>query len=331
MKVLFFGTPEFAVPTLDKLLSNPKFEVVAVITQPDKPKGRGKQVISPPVKSFAMDHNLPVLQPQRLKKDTETLIQLKTSSADVFVVVAYGQILSSQILDIPTLGCINIHGSILPQYRGAAPIQWSICDGKQETGITTMLMDSGMDTGAILLMEKTAIGLLDNAHDVAERLASLGADLLIETLVRLEQGKIKAVNQDHTAATYAPLIKKEDYQVDWSQTAITIHNKIRGFHPSCVTGFRDQSLKVMSTVPIGPRYWSLLPPRLQELERQISDLSILSGNIGEIVKIAKGVGAIVQTGEGLLLLKQLQVSGKRPLSGWDFVNGMRLQVGEILG
>ena len=331
MKVVFFGTPKFAVPTLDKLLSHPKFEVVAVITQPDKPKGRGKQLISPPVKSFAMSHNLPVLQPQRLKKDTDILTQLQASSADVFVVVAYGQILSSQILDIPILGCINIHGSILPQYRGAAPIQWSICDGKQETGITTMLMDAGMDTGPMLLMEKTTISLLDNAHDVAERLASLGADLLIKTLVRLEQGKIKAINQDDTAATYASLIKKEDYQLDWSQTAITIHNRIRGFYPSCVTGFRHQSLKVMSTVPIGSSYWNLLPPRLQGLERKIPDLSILSGRTGEIVKIVKGVGAIVQTGEGLLLLQQLQVAGKRPLSGWDFVNGMRLQVGEILG
>ena len=331
MKVVFFGTPEFAVPTLEKLLSDSKFEVVAVVTQPDKPRGRGKQLIPSPVKKVAVDHNLPVWQPQRIKKDTEALNQLEVNGADVFVVVAYGQILSSQILDMPKLGCINVHSSILPQYRGAAPIQWSICDGQPETGITTMLMDVGMDTGAMLLMGRTPIGLLDNAHDVAERLANIGADLLIETLVKLELGEITAIPQDDAAATYASLIKKEDYQLDWSQTAIAIHNKIRGFYPNCVTSFRQQSLKVMATVPLGSSYWHLLPPKLQELERKIPDLSTLSGTPGEIVKIAKGVGAIIQTGDGLLLLQEVQLAGKRLQSGWDFVNGMRLQVGEILG
>ena len=331
MKVVFFGTPEFAVPTLEKLLSDSKFEVVAVVTQPDKPRGRGKQLIPSPVKKIAVDHNLPVWQPSRIKKDTEALNKLTATSAHVFVVVAYGQILSSKILDMPKLGCINVHGSILPQYRGAAPIQWSICDGKPETGITTMLMDVGMDTGAMLLVERTPIGLLDNAHDVAARLAIIGADLLIETLIKLEQGEITATPQDNAAATYASLIKKEDYELDWSQTAIAIHNKIRGFYPNCVTSFRQQSLKIMATAPLGFDYWHLLPPKFQEFERKIPDLSTLSGIPGEIVKIVKGLGAIVHTGDALLLLQEVQLAGKRPQSGWDFVNGMRLEVGEILG
>jgi len=331
MKVVFFGTPQFAVPTLEKLLNAPEFRVLGVVTQPDKPRGRGKQLVPSPVKTVALNHDIPVWQPQRIKKDTEALTQLQAIGADVFVVVAYGQILSQQILDMPKLGCINVHGSILPQYRGAAPIQWSICHGEKETGITTMLMDAGMDTGAMLLTGTTPIDLLDNAHDVAMRLATIGADLLLETLLKLEAGEITGIPQDNAAATYASLIQKPDYQVDWCQSAIAIHNKIRGFYPNCVTSFRNQNLKIMATVPLGSPYWEQLPPELQDLYHKITDLSMLSGSPGEIVGITKGIGAIIQTGEGLLLLREAQMAGKRSQSGWDFVNGMRLKVGEVLG
>ncbi|MDJ0800391.1 MAG: methionyl-tRNA formyltransferase [Calothrix sp. MO_167.B12] len=331
MKIVFFGTPQFAVPTLEKLLNTPELEVVAVVTQPDKPRGRGKQLVPSPVKTVAINHNLPVWQPSRIKKDTETLTQLQAVDADAFVVIAYGQILSQKILDMPKLGCINVHGSILPKYRGAAPIQWCICDGETQTGITTMLMDAGMDTGAMLLTGTTPIGLLDNAHDVAGRLATIGADLLVETLLKLERGEIAGIPQDNTAATYASLIKKEDYHLNWSQNAIAIHNKIRGLYPNCVTSFRNQSLKIMATLPLGSAYWHQLPPDLQKLEHKIVDISTLSGKVGEIVSITKGVGGIVQTGDGLLLLREVQLAGKRPQSGWDFVNGMRLKVGEVLG
>ncbi|MDJ0677677.1 MAG: methionyl-tRNA formyltransferase [Calothrix sp. MO_167.B42] len=331
MKVVFFGTPQFAVPTLEKLLNAPEFAVLGVVTQPDKPRGRGKQLVPSPVKTVAVNHDIPVWQPQRIKKDTEALTQLQAIGADAFVVVAYGQILSQQILDMPKLGCINVHGSILPQYRGAAPIQWSICNGEKETGITTMLMDAGMDTGAMLLTGTTPIGLLDNAHDVAARLAAIGADLLVETLLKLEAGEITGIPQDNAVATYAPLIQKADYQLDWSESAIAIHNKIRGFYPNCVTSFRNQNLKIIATVPLGSPYSEQLPPELQDLLHKITDLSILSGSPGEIVIITKGVGGIIQTGEGLLLLREVQMAGKRSQSGWDFVNGMRLKVGEVLG
>ncbi|MCJ8283515.1 MAG: methionyl-tRNA formyltransferase, partial [Rivularia sp. ALOHA_DT_140] len=165
MKVIFFGTPQFAVPTLEQLLNHSEIEVLAVVTQPDKVRGRGKKVTPSPVKSFAMSHNLPVWQPQRIKKDEAILHQLKEIDADVFVVIAYGQILSQEILDMPKIGCVNVHGSILPEYRGAAPIQWCLHNGESETGITTMLMDAGMDTGAMLLKATTPIGLLDNYYD----------------------------------------------------------------------------------------------------------------------------------------------------------------------
>lgn len=329
MKVVFFGTPQFAVPTLENLLNHPEFEVLAVVTQPDKRRGRGNQLTPSPIKTVAITHNLPVWQPQRVKKDTETLSLLREVGADVFVVIAYGQILSQEILDIPKLGCVNVHGSILPKYRGAAPIQWCLYNGDKETGITTMLMDAGMDTGAMLLKATTPINLLDNAQDLAEKLATIGADLLVETLIGLERGEIKPIPQDNTEATYAPLIKKEDYQLDWSKSAIQLHNQIRGFYPNCITSFRNQPIKITATAPLDPTYLQELPSEIQEYLHKESDRSTLSGSPGEVVGIAKGIGAIAQTGDGLLILREVQLAGKRPQPGWDFVNGMRLRVGEV--
>ncbi|MBH8551914.1 methionyl-tRNA formyltransferase [Nostocaceae cyanobacterium CENA357] len=329
MKVVFFGTPQFAVPTLEKLLNQPEFEVLAVVTQPDKRRERGNKLTPSPVKNVAVAHNIPVWQPQQVKKDVETLTKLQESDADVFVVVAYGQILSPQILDMPKLGCINVHGSILPKYRGAAPIQWCLYNDEKETGITTMLMDAGMDTGAMLLKATTPIGLLDNAQDLGDRLSAIGGDLLLETLWKLEHQKIEPIPQDNSQATYAPLIQKQNYGLDWSKSAIQLHNQIRGFYPNCITTFRNQPLKITATIPLGSAYDRQLPKDLQSILQKLPDLSNLSGNPGEVVSIAKGIGAIAQTGEGLLLLQEVQPAGKRPQSGWDFVNGTRLAVGEV--
>jgi methionyl-tRNA formyltransferase len=328
MKVVFFGTPQFAVPTLEKLLNHPEFEVLAVVTQPDKRRERGNKLIPSPIKAVTTAVNLPIWQPQRIKKDTETLTKLKQLQADVFVVVAYGQILSQEILDMPKLGCINVHGSILPKYRGAAPIQWCLYNGEKETGIATMLMDAGMDTGGMLLKATTPIKLLDNAQDLAIRLSLIGADLLVETLSQLERGKIEAIAQDDSQATYAPLIKKPDYALDWSKSAFALHNQIRGFYPNCTGTFRNQPLKITATAPLGSAFWSELPPELQEIEHKLPELSTISSNPGVVVSIVKGIGAIAQTGDGLLLLREVQLAGKRPQSGWDFVNGTRLAVGE---
>ncbi|MEG4028916.1 MULTISPECIES: methionyl-tRNA formyltransferase [unclassified Microcoleus] len=331
MKIVFFGTPDFAVPTLSSLLSHPKFEVVGVVTQPDKRRGRGNQLMPSPVKDVALNHSLPVWQPRRIKKDSETLAKLREAEADVFVVVAYGQILSQEILDIPSLACVNVHGSILPKYRGAAPIQRCLFDGEKTTGITTMLMDAGMDTGAMLLKAFAGISLLDNADSLADRLAEVGADLLIETLVKLRDDQIEAVVQNDAEATYAPMIKSADYVLDWSKSAIDLHNQVRGFFPDCTTSFRGNSLKVIATVPVGPEYWLQLPPDLRVLERDWPVLDQLSGGNGEVVKVVKGLGAIVQTGDGLLLLREVQLAGKKVQSGVDFANGTRLAVGEIFG
>ncbi|HEY9728378.1 MAG TPA: methionyl-tRNA formyltransferase [Chroococcales cyanobacterium] len=330
MRAIFFGTPQFAVPSLEHLLNHPEIEVLGVVTQPDKRRGRGNQLSPSPVKTVALAHQLPVWQPKRVKKSAETLTQLQQAQADAFVVVAYGQILSQEILDMPKLGCINVHGSILPKYRGAAPIQWCIYHGEIETGITTMLMDAGMDTGAMLLKAYTPVQLLDNAHQLAQALASSGAELLVETLLKLERQDIQPIAQDNSQATYAPLIQKSDYGLDWSRSAIELHNQIRGFIPNCVASFRDNALKIIAAAPLGTAYFSQLPLELNVLEQEWTSLSTTPGQPGEVMSIVKGMGPIIQTGEGLLLLREVQLAGKRAQSGWDFANGMRLTVGEMI-
>ncbi len=311
MKVVFFGTPNFAIPTLERLLKHPNFEVLAAVTQPDKRRGRGNQTTASPVKSAAKARQIPVFSPQRIKKDVETLNQLRDLDADIFVVIAYGQILSQEILDMPRLGCINVHGSILPKYRGAAPINWCLYHGETQTGITTMLMDAGMDTGAMLLKATIPIELSDNAQDLADKLALLGADLLVETLIKWERQEITPISQDDGEATYAPLLQKSDYVLDWHKSAIALHNQVRGFFPNCTTIFRGQFLKILATVPLNTTDSMQLP--------------------GTVVDIVKGRGAAIQTGDGILLLIEVQLAGKKPQSGADFVNGNRLTVGEVLG
>jgi methionyl-tRNA formyltransferase len=328
MNVVFFGTPQFAVPTLERLLSDPNFKVLGVVTQPDKRRGRGNQMTPSPVKALALQHTLPIWQPKRVKTDAESLEFLGNCGADVFVVIAYGQILSQAILDMPRLGCVNVHGSPLPKYQGAAPIQWSLHNGELETGITTMLMDAGMDTGPMLLEVKNPIALLDNVTDLATRLSQQGADLLVETLLNLETLQPRPQLDDE--ATYAPLLKKENFALDWSRPAIALHNQVRGFYPNCFAQFRGETIKVLATAPLGPAYWSQLPPAIQSLQAIWEKLRE-SGNPGEVLHIERGSGPIIQTGESVLLLQEVQLPGKRSVSGWDFANGTRLELGETLG
>lgn len=329
MKIVYFGTPQFAVPSLARLLKDPDFDVVAVVTQPDKRRGRGSQVTPSPVKVVATDAGIPVWQPQKIKKDTETLDFLKASQADAFVVVAYGQILSQEILDMPRLGSINGHGSILPGYRGAAPIQWSLYNGEPETGVTTMLMDAGMDTGPMLLEETIAIELLDNAWTVAERLSRLTAELLLSTLHKLDGQAIRPIPQTEGHATYAPLIKKADYLINWQRPALEIHNQVRGFYPNCVTQLRQKSLKISETIPLFDDVWAHLPEDYQPLKQAFQRLE--PPIPGKIVAIWKNYGPVIGTGGGYLLLSKLQPAGKKAQSGWDFANGGRLEAGEQLG
>ena len=325
LKVVFFGTPQFAVRSLEALITDDRFTVVAAVTQPDKQRGRGNKLTPSPIKAVALAHDILVIQPDRIKKSTEDLALLKSYQADFFVVVAYGQLLSQEILDMPTHGCINGHGSLLPHYRGAAPIQWCLVRGETQTGMTTMLMDIGMDTGAMLKKATLDIGLLDNAHELAERLSGTSAKLILQTLPQLASGTLDPIPQDNDRATYAPLITKEDYLLDWSQSAIDLHNRVRGFYPHCTTQFRGAGLKIIATVPCIPgvpdEYHALL----------LLDQTFTPHAPGTIVAIIKNLGAIVQTLDGYLLLKEVQLAGKKAQSGWDFANGGRVSIGERLG
>lgn len=331
LNIVFFGTPQFAVPSLQLLLEDDRFNVLGVVTQPDKRRGRGGKLSPSPVKAIALEHNLPVWQPARIKKDEETLGQLQVLQADLFVVVAYGQILSTQILTLPRLGCVNGHGSLLPQYRGAAPIQWCIYDGVSETGVTTMLMDEGMDTGAMLLKATLPVGPTDTAQDITITMAKLTAELLANTLPQLNAGKIQPQPQDDAQATYASLIKKPDYQLDWQRSALALHNQVRGFSPSCASTFREQPIKIQETLALD----AALPwPR--ELEGAITIWQSAQPTVppnpqpGQVIALLKNHGPVIQTGNGPLLLLKVQPAGKKPQSGWDFVNGLRVSLGEVL-
>ncbi|NCJ06310.1 methionyl-tRNA formyltransferase [Synechococcales cyanobacterium C] len=325
-KVVFWGTPEFAVPSLQRLIAEPGIEVVGVVTQPDKRRGRGNQQLPSPVKSVAVTANLPLWQPKSVKRDRSTLAVLTALQADAFVVVAYGQILSPEILGMPRWGCINGHGSLLPQYRGAAPIQWALYHGETVTGMTTMLMDAGMDTGPILLKDSVAVGLLENAQDLAMRLSHQAAELLVETLWQLERGTLHPTPQEEALASYAPLIHKADFSLDWSRAAIALHNQVRGFTPHCVTQYRGQPLKVLATVPLDAAVLPQLPAALQALSTSVPLDSTQPP--GTVIHLAKGHGPVVQTGAGPLLLATVQLAGKRRQSGWDFANGIRLALGD---
>lgn len=333
MRIVFLGTPQFAVPSLERFLGHPDFEVVGVVTQPDKRRGRGSQVMPSPVKQLALQASCPIWQPRRIKKDERVLGELASVGADAFVVIAYGQILSQRILEMPRLGCVNAHGSLLPGYRGAAPLQWSLYKGEPETGVTTMLMDAGMDTGPMLLKSKVSVDLMDNALDLAKTLAAQSADLLVETLLQLAAGTVTPEPQDEAQAHYAPLIQKQDYELDWSRGAIALHNQIRGFYPNCTTRFRGEPLKLMATAPLEEFTWPQLPEELIRQQATVEAIQMAAGAAppGEIVGLLKGQGPLVQTTEGLLLLLQVQPSGKRAQSGADFANGSRLELGERLG
>ncbi|MDG2990146.1 methionyl-tRNA formyltransferase [Candidatus Synechococcus calcipolaris G9] len=328
MRVVFFGTPNFAVPTLEQLIDHRDISVVGVVTQPDKRRGRGQQFSPSPVKKIAQAHDIPLWQPTKIKRSPEVIQELRSLDADFFVVVAYGQILSQEILDIPRYGCVNNHGSLLPAYRGAAPIQWALYDGERETGMTTMLMDAGMDTGAILLQERLGISLTDNAQTLGEKLAAVGAELMIPTLLQLQSGEITPQAQNEQDATYARLIQKEDYVLDWSRNALALHHQIRGFYPHCYGTWNGVSLKAIASLPLVPECGDQLPP---ELGAWLGAAKITAGVAGEVVGLVKGRGPVIQTGQGGLLLEQVQLSGKRVQSGWDFVNGVRLALGDLLG
>jgi methionyl-tRNA formyltransferase len=311
INIVFMGTPEFAVPTLQKLIDDSIYDVKGVYTQPDKPVGRKQILTPPPVKVLASLHGIPVFQPPKIRKNQEVLEHLSSLNLDYIVVVAYGKILPQTILDIPKKGCINVHGSLLEKYRGAAPIQWAIARGETVTGITTMLMDAGMDTGDMLLKASINIEQTDTTETLIKNLAPIGADLLIKTLNGLENKSVTPIKQDDTKATMAPVINKADGQIDWNRSATDILNLLRAFNPwpTTYTYFEGVSLKISQA----------------SLIEEKPDRKYKSGQIVEINK--KGV--VISTGDGLLLVTKVHLSGSKEMNATDFARGHRLETGFI--
>ena len=307
MRLVFLGTPAFAVPTLERVVEA-GHTVLAVVTQPDRPRGRGQRPSAPPVKETALRLGLPIYQPERVRSP-EAVGYLRGLVVDAMVVVGYGQIIPQAVIDLAPMGIINVHASLLPKYRGAGPIQWAILNGDTRTGVTTMRIDAGLDTGDMLLKAETAIGAEENAIELGRRLAAMGAELLVETLAGLAAGTIVPRKQDPAEATYAPLLKKEDGVIDWNQPAEVIHNRIRGLQPwpGASTTFRGQRLHVWRGKLGGPG----------------------SGQgPGRVVGLRP---LVVGCGTGTLELVEVQLEGRKRISTSDFVNGQRLAENEILG
>jgi methionyl-tRNA formyltransferase len=310
VRLLFCGTPQFAVPTLKHLLAQPDFELLAVITQPDRPRNRGHEISFSPVKEAALAANLPIHQPEKIRAP-EVQELLQSYSPDFIVIIAYGQIIPARLLSIPKFGWINLHASLLPQYRGAAPINWTIVNGETRTGLTTMRIDAGMDTGDILLKQELAIGATETAPELATRLSEAGAPLIAETLRGLAAGKIAPRRQDHFQAILAPMLKKEYGRIDWNRPAKEIYNRMRGFTPwpGSHTVFRGQSCHLWGE-PVSDKKSDASPGTLL-LEN--NDLLVACG------------------GTTVLRLSAVQLEGRKRVSALEFANGARLKAGERFG
>jgi methionyl-tRNA formyltransferase len=305
MRLIFLGTPAFAVPTLERVVEA-GHQVLTVVTQPDRPRGRGQHASAPPVKEAALRLGLPVYQPERVRR-AEALEYLRALSVDAMVVVGYGQIIPQSVIDLAPLGILNVHASLLPKYRGAGPIQWAILNGETRTGVTTMRIDAGLDTGDMLLKEETEISPEEDAISLGQRLSLMGADLLVETLTGLAAGNIVPEKQDPSQASYAPLLKKEDGLIDWSQSAARIHNRVRGLQPwpGAYTNWRGQTLHIWRTKKVAG-----------------------AGSPGRFVNLKP---LVVACGEGALELVEVQLEGRKRISAADFANGQRVAENESLG
>ena len=311
MKIIFMGTPDFAVGTLEALIEA-GHEVVLAVTQPDKPKGRGKEMQYTPVKECALKHDIPVFQPRRVREE-ECIEELRKYNADIMVVVAFGQILPKEILEMCTYGCVNVHASLLPKYRGSAPIQWAIIDGEEVTGVTTMQMDEGLDTGDMLLKTEVTIEPKETGGSLFDKLADAGAKLCVETLEALQNKTVTPIPQGETTTAYAKMLDKQLGNIDWNKTAVQIERLIRGLTPwpSAYTNWNEKVMKI----------W----------DAEVSDIDAETEDAkpGTIVKVEKDA-FYVQTGEGLLKVCELQIPGKKRMDAGAFLRGYQVKVGEKL-
>jgi methionyl-tRNA formyltransferase len=309
----FCGTPQFAVPSLERLAAS-GFDVKLVLTQPDRPQGRGLELVASPVKQSALRLRVPIYQPERIKTNEELRARLREICPDAIIVVGYGRIIPKWMLDLPRYGNINLHASVLPKYRGAAPIQWAIASGEKVTGVTTMRIDEGLDTGDILLQQELALAKDDTSETVAPKLAAIGADLIIETLRGLQAGTLTPRPQNHAEASLAPILTKEDGRIDFRRTAQEIYNRLRGFQPwpGAFTKFRGKMLGVTAAGPAA---------------EQATDSPSGEGQL-----LVRGSQLFVACGESTVLeLLEVQPEGKKRMPARDFVHGYRPQAGEAIG
>lgn len=311
MRIVFMGTPDFAVPTLTALLEG-GHEVAAVVTQPDKPKGRGKAILMTPVKEKAIEHGISVYQPERIRSDDQFFELLQELAPDVIVVTAFGQILPKRILELPRYGCINVHASLLPKYRGSAPIQWAVINGDEETGVTTMQMDVGLDTGDML--EKTVVRLepKETGGSLFDRLSLAGGELILSTLKKAEEGTLTRTKQPETGVSYAGMLDKALGKIDWNKDAVTIERLIRGLNPwpSAYTSLGGKTLKL----------WDA------DVEEDEEELDVVPGQIAKITKDS----FLVKTGRGLLRIRELQIEGKKRMDAGSFLRGYSVDEKTIL-
>lgn len=308
MKIIFMGTPDFSVGTLEALIKA-GHEILLAVSQPDKPRGRGKSMQFPPVKEAALEHGIEVYQPRRIR-DLECVEYLKSYQPDIIVVVAFGQILPKEILELPKYGCVNVHASLLPKYRGAAPIQWAVINGEAVTGVTTMRMDEGLDTGDMILKEEVVLEKEETGGSLFERLAQTGAELCVKTLAEIEAGRAVYTPQDHGAATHTAMIKKQLGEIDWNKPAEELERLIRGLNPwpSAYTSLNGKTLKI----------W-----KASVLEKETGK------NPGTLEADKKTIA--VQTGRGMLQLEEIQLEGKKRMNTDAFLRGITLESGMILG
>ncbi len=318
MKVIFMGTPDFAVGTLRAIIEA-GHEISLVVTQPDKPKGRGGKMAISAVKEAALEYGLPIFQPDRIRKE-ENIAYLKQYEADVIVVVAFGQILPKEILEMPKYGCVNVHASLLPKYRGAAPIQWAVIKGEKVSGVTTMHMDEGLDTGAILLQREIELAKDETGGSLFDRLSEVGAELLVETLKGLEEGSIQEIAQDDSLASHTGIIKKSFGEIDFTRPAEEIECLIRGLNPwpSAFGHYNGKLLKI----------WKAQVLTEEEAKEQLAD-SYAEAKAGEVVGLTKN-SLLIKTGEGLLSVLELQLEGKKRMEIDAFLRGVQMKEGDML-
>ncbi len=342
MKVLFWGTPAYAVPSLEALLAA-GHDLVGVVSQPDRRRGRGTALQPSPVKARALELGLPVVMPQRIRREPELQAQLAALGAEISVVVAFGQILPPEVLAQPAYGCWNGHGSLLPRWRGAGPIQWSLLEGDAETGVGIMAMEEGLDTGPVLLERAIPIGLLENAQQLADRLARLTGELLVEALPLIEAAgpgpveerlaRLGVRPQPEQGLSYARLLSKPDFQIDWGAPDLAVHRRVMGLYPGAHTSWRGQRLKLLATEPLVRRLADQLSPEGASLAVHwgLPVGGLPPAAPGTVLALAEGTGLVVATGGCPLLIRGAQLEGRRPAAGQALLQQLGARVGERLG